>query len=360
MTLFRGYGDDMPLMRWLQEKIWPAEARLEGDDVYWGTRLACVEMVRGGVTRFWDMYWHCDATARAVEDAGLTAVIGAPLLDTTPGGPTALRESAERSLALLAHTGEGIEAALAPHAIYTVSEQSLRWVAGLSDEHALPIHIHLSETEGEVTDCVEAHGVRPAHHLDRVGLLGPRTLLAHGVWLDDSELDLIAERGATLVTNPVANMKLAVGGIFPYPRARDREIPVALGTDGAGSNNSLDLLADAKHFALIQKHAAADPAAVTADETLAIATGAKAPLLGAPGRIAVGERADFLLVRTDPPELTPGELTANLIYATATGCVDTTIAGGQVLMRGREVAGSEEVAREVRARAQRLRLQTRP
>ncbi len=356
MTLFRGFGDDMPLMRWLEEKIWPAEAKLEADDVYWGARLACVEMVRSGTTRFWDMYWHCDATARAVEDAGLSAVIGAPLIDANPGGPQQLRESAERSLELLADAGEGIAAALAPHAVYTVSEDSLRWVAELSAEHELPVHIHLSETEQEVSDCIGEHGRRPAHYLDSVGLLSPRALLAHGVWLDDSELDLIAERGATVVTNPVANMKLAVGGIFPYTRARSRGIPVALGTDGAGSNNSLDLLADAKHFALVQKHAAADPAAVTAAETLSIATGAQAPLLGSSGRIAAGERADFLLVRTDLPELNPGDLTANLVYAASGAVVDTTVAAGKVLMRGREVANAEEVGLEALARARRLGL----
>jgi 5-methylthioadenosine/S-adenosylhomocysteine deaminase len=355
MTLFRGYGDDMPLMEWLERRIWPVEARLEPEDVYWGTRLACLEMIRSGSTRFWDMYWHPEATARAVSDAGLTAVIGAPLIDRgSDDGPSSLRAAALACLETLGGHDDRVEAALAPHAIYTVSEQSLRWVAGLAAERDLPVHIHVSETRDEVANCVREHGDRPAEYLDRVGLLGPRTVLAHGVWLDDAELDLIAARGATLVTNPVANLKLAVGGVFPYPRARERRIAVALGTDGAGSNNSLDLLADAKFFALAQKHAAGDPAVVTAAETLEIATGARAPVLGAGGRIAHGERADFLLVRADAVELTPGDLTANLVYAGTGAVVDTTVAGGRILMRGGAIPGADEVRAAAVERARRL------
>ena len=226
MTLFRGYGDDLPLMRWLEERIWPIEARLEADDVYWGTRLACVEMIRTGTVRFWDMYWQAEASARAVRDAGLRATIGAPLIDAD-GDHGSLREAALESLDHLTGFDERVRPSLAPHAIYTVSEESLRWIGEVGEEHSVPVQIHLSETQAEVERCVADHGLRPAHYLDRLGMLGPRTLLAHGVWLDASELELIAERGATVVTNPVANMKLAVGGVFPLPggpapRRRDR------------------------------------------------------------------------------------------------------------------------------------------
>jgi 5-methylthioadenosine/S-adenosylhomocysteine deaminase len=355
MTLFRGYGDDMPLMEWLERRIWPVESRLEDDDVYWGTRLACLEMVRGGTTRLWDMYWHPEATARAVADAGLTAVIGAPLIDRgTDDGPHGLRVSAVDTLKTLESADGAVKPALAPHAIYTVSEESLRWVAERAAEHDVPVHIHLSETRQEVEDCVREHGTRPAAYLDRVGLLGPRTLLAHGVWLDEAELELIGERGATVVTNPVANQKLAVGGTFPYPRARDRGVAVGLGTDGAGSNNSLDLLADAKFFALAQKHAAADPAIVTAAETLEIATGARAPMLGGAGPLEKDGLADFALVRAHAAELTPGDLTANLVYSGTGAVVDTTVARGRVLMRGGIVEGAEEVCARATERARRL------
>ena len=193
MTLFRGYGDDLPLMEWLEDWIWPAEARLTAEDVYWGTRLACVEMIRTGTVRFFDMYWHAGETARAVADAGIRAVIGAPLIDAAEGG---LRDVAAASLDEMAAVDAGgrVSGALAPHAIYTVGKESLRWVAAQAAERELPVHIHLSETEGEVTDCLEAHGKRPAQYLDELGLLGPQTILAHGVWLDDAELELIAER----------------------------------------------------------------------------------------------------------------------------------------------------------------------
>jgi 5-methylthioadenosine/S-adenosylhomocysteine deaminase len=355
MTLFRGYGDDLPLMQWLEEKIWPAEARLDSEDVYWGTRLACAEMIRAGTVRFWDMYWHPGATARAVEDAGLRATIGAPLIDgNDPARAPDLRASALRSLAELEGRADRIAPALAPHSIYTVSEASLRWIAEHAAQRGLPIHVHLSETEREVADCVAAHGVRPAAYLDRVGLLGPRTLLAHAVWMDDEELDLVAERGTTLVTNPVANLKLAVGGVFPYATARERGIPVGLGTDGPGSNNSLDLFQDVKVLALLQKHEARDPAVMPAFEAWEVATGRLAPLLGASGRIEAGEPADFLLLRTDAPELSLGNLVADLVYAASGSVVDTTVIGGEVVMRGGEIPELDEIEARARERARRL------
>lgn len=354
MTLFRGSGGDLPLMPWLEEKIWPVEAKLSDEDVYWGARLACAEMLRSGTTRFWDMYWHPEATARAVTDAGIRATIGAPLFDLN-GSPEKLRESAHRSLEQLAEFGPRVSPALAPHAIYTVSEESLRWIGELSAERDLPIQIHLSETEKEVQDCIAEHGERPAFYLDRLGMLSERTVLAHGVWLDPDELALIAERGATVVTNPVANMKLAVGGVFPHPTARTAGVAVGLGTDGAGSNDSLDLLADLKTFALVQKHAAADPTAIDAAEAWAVATGAAAPRLGAT-KLEVGAPADFLLLRGDSPELGIGELTADLVYAASAAAVDTVVVAGEVLMRNGELPGLGEVVAHAAERARKLGL----
>jgi 5-methylthioadenosine/S-adenosylhomocysteine deaminase len=355
MTLFRGSGGDLPLMPWLEEKIWPVEARLDADDVYWGARLACAEMTRTGTTRFWDMYWHPEATARAVADAGITATIGAPLFDHDGDGD-GMRETALRSLDRLAELGPAVAPALAPHSIYTVSEDSLRWIAELGAERGVPIHIHLSETEKEVEDCVAAHGLRPAAYLDRLGMLSERTVLAHGVWLDAAELELVAARGCTVVTNPVANMKLAVGGVFPYPAARAAGVAVGLGSDGAGSNDSLDLFSDLKLFALAQKHAAADPTAIAAAEAWAVATGARAPLLGGGGPLGVGAAADFLLLRPDAPELSIGDLTSDLVYAASGAAVDTTVVGGRVLMRRGEVPEMEEIVARAAERARRLGL----
>ena len=353
MTLMRGYANDLPLMDWLR-LIWPTEAKLTAEDVYWGTRLACVEMIRSGTVRFWDMYWQPEAVARAVEDAGMRASVALPLVDgLDPGRSEALRAEAERSLDVIAGAGPRVRTTLGPHSIYTVSEASLRWVAELSSERDLPVHIHMCETEVEVNDCVAAHGVRPALYLDRIGLLTPRTVLAHGVWLDDDELALVGERGATIVTNPVSNLNLAVGRVFPYATARQYGIPVGLGTDGA-SNHSLDLLQEVKYLALVQKHAHNDPAAMSAREAWAVATGVRAPMLGQSGRLAVGEPADFLLVRADAPELTPGDLVSNLVYAASGSVVDTTVVAGEVLMRGGALASLDEVREGALASARRL------
>jgi 5-methylthioadenosine/S-adenosylhomocysteine deaminase len=361
MTLFRGFGGDLPLMRWLQEVVWPVEAKLEPDDVYWGTRLACAEMIRTGTTHFWDMYWHPGATARAVRDAGLRATIGGPLFDAD-GRTAAMQEKALGNLEELAGFGPEIGSALAPHAIYTVSEELLRWTAELAAEREVPVQIHLSETEQEVSDCLEQHGLRPAAYLDRVGMLSGRTVLAHGVWLDRAELELIAERGCTVVANPVANMKLAVGGVLPYPAAREAGVAVGLGTDGPGSNDSLDLFSDLKTFALSQRHAADDATILPAGEAWRIATGVAAPFLAtnkevqrvealaggqsvAPGEgsLRVGAPADFLLLQTDSPELSLGNLYSDLVYAASGSIVDTTVVAGQVLMRDGEVPGLEEI-----------------
>jgi 5-methylthioadenosine/S-adenosylhomocysteine deaminase len=354
MTLFRGSGGDLPLMPWLEERIWPVEAKLSDEDVYWGTRLACAEMARSGTTRFWDMYWHPTAAARAAVDAGMRAAVGAPLIDMNGDG-AALRETALRSLEELAELGPAITPALAPHAIYTVSEESLRWIGELSRERGVPVQIHLSETEQEVAGCLAANGARPAVYLDRLGFLSERTVLAHGVWLDEEELELIAARGCTLVANPAANMKLAVGGTFPYPAARDAGAAIGLGTDGAGSNDSLDLLADLKLFALSQKHAAADPTAIIAEDAWAVATGARAPRLGAT-ELAVGAPADFLLPRPGASELSFGELASDLVYAAAGSMVGTTVVAGEVLVRDGEAPELAEVVARARERASGLGL----
>jgi len=345
MTLFRGYGGDLPLLRWLREVVWPIEAKLEPEDVYWGVRLACLEMIRTGTARFWDMYWHPEATARAVTDAGLRATIGGPLFDAE-GSTEAMQETALDNLEQLAEFGPEIGAALAPHSIYTVSEGLLRWAAERAAERELPIHIHLSETEQEVRDCIEQHGVRPAAYLDRLGVLNERTILAHGVWLDAEELALVAERGCTVVTNPVANMKLAVGGVFPYPAARKAGVSVGLGTDGPGSNDSLDLLADLKVFALAQRHAAGDPTVLPAAEAWRIATRS--------ARLAAGQAADFLLLRTASPELGLGDLYSDLVYAASGSIVDTTVVGGRVLMHAGEITGGEEIVARAVERSRRL------
>jgi 5-methylthioadenosine/S-adenosylhomocysteine deaminase len=355
MTLFRGYAGDLPLMEWLQTKIWPAEARLDDDDVYWGTRLACLEMIRSGTVRFWDMYWRPVAVARAVEDSGLRASVGMPLIDgMDPARGKEMCAEAAQALDELAGFDPRVTPTLTPHGIYTVSEPTLEWVAQEAAARDLSVHVHFLETEDEVTGCVERTGKQPAPYLDRIGLLGPRVVLAHGCYLDDDALTLVGERGATVVTNPVSNLKLAVGRVFPLAKARTAGIAVGLGTDGAASNNGLDLLQDVKILALIQKHAQHDPAACPATDAWAIATGAWAPVLGGDPTITPGAPADFLLVREDAPELGPGHLIDNLVYSASGAVVDTTVVAGRVLMRNRVVDGEDEVRARALERARRL------
>lgn len=354
MTLFRGFGDDMPLIEWLREKIWPAEAKLEPEDVYWGTRLACIEMIRAGTSRFFDMYWMGDQVARAVADSGIRAAVSSVVIDEgDPAKGAELRPGALELLDRLDQSGPRVVPSLGPHAIYTVSSETLAWIAEVGSEREIPVQIHLSETEQEVADCLDAHGKRPAAYLDELGFLGPRTVLAHGVWLDEGELELIAERGATVVANPAANMKLAVGGVLPYPAAARAGVALGLGTDGVSSNSNLDSFEEVKLLALSQKHASGDSATLPAGEALAIARGVRSPVLGGTA-LVVGEPADFLLLRGYDPELSAGDPEADLVYAAGGGIVHTTVVAGQVLMRDRRVEGAEEAVAEVRTRAARL------
>ena len=354
MTLFRGFGDDMPLMEWLETRIWPAEAKLEPEDVYWGTRLACIEMIRAGTTRFFDMYWHGSEAARAVVDSGMRAAVSSVIIDKLdPAKGREARAETLESLDRIGEAGDRVVPSLGPHAIYTVSAESLAWIAETGADREIPIQIHLSETEQEVSDCLQAHGKRPAAYLDELGFLGPRTLLAHGVWLDEAELKLIAERGATVVANPAANMKLAVGGVLPYPAAARAGVALGLGTDGVSSNSNLDSFEEVKLFALSQKLASGDSATLPAAEALAVARGLRSPVLaGTP--LANGEPADFLLLRGSDPELSAGDPDADLVYAASGSVVDTAVVAGEPLMRDRVVSGMESVVAEVRQRAARL------
>jgi len=347
MTLFRGYGDDLPLMEWLQTRIWPAEALLTEEDVYHGTRLALVEMIRSGTTYFNDMYWHRPGIVRAVEELGLRAHVGSVFIDH--GDPTGVAAGAMRD-ALLRQVSERhalsprIQVALAPHAIYTVAPESLEWMAELALQNDLIVHIHLSETRSEVEACVATHGVRPAHFLQRVGLLETNLVLAHGVYLDGDEMELLAAHGATVVTNPTANMKLATGGIFDCRAARAAGLRVVLGTDGAGSNNNLDMIEEMKVLALVQKHRAEDPTILTAREALRLATteASDAFRLGG-GALEAGAPADILLVDLSRPSTQPvHDPVSALVYAANGDAVHTTICHGRVLMHDHELEVADE------------------
>ncbi len=353
MTLFRGWGDDLPLMQWLREHVWPAEEHMTAGDVYHGTRLALLEMIRSGTTHFNEMYWHVDQVARAVGEMGVRAHLGAIFIDHGDEDTARhWRESVRRLVDRRDELGPRLELTLAPHSIYTVSPEHLEWLGGVAREHDLPLHIHLSETRDEVEECVEEHGVRPVRLLEELGLLESRLVAAHGVHLDEDEMEALGRAGAAVVTNPTANLKLAVGGIFDYDRAREAGVRVALGTDGAGSNNSLDMIGEMKTAALIQKHRARDASALPAREALALATTSAADVLGAgSGRLEPGEPADMILVDLSGPATQPGhDPVSDLVYAADGSCVHTTICDGRVLMHDRtvEVADEEEILREAR------------
>jgi 5-methylthioadenosine/S-adenosylhomocysteine deaminase len=353
MVLFRGYGDDMPLMEWLRTRIWPAEAQLTESDVHAGARLGILEMIRGGTTFFNEMYWHRPALVRAAEEMGVRALIGQTLIEAgQPGMIARQKRELERLVVEAPVSASGrVRLCAAPHSVYTLTPDDLRWVADFATRHDLLVHTHLSETGEEVENCLREHGCRPAELLDRTGLVGPRLIAAHGQFLDDNELALLGRAGAAIVTNPAANLKLATGGIFPLRAAQAAGVRVLLGTDGASSNNTLSMIEAMKLAALAQKHRERDATALPAADALAMATTAAAEVFRqGSGRIEVGEPADLILVDFSGPATQPlHDPVSQLVYAANASCVHTTICEGRVLMHAGIVEVCDE--REVVAQA---------
>jgi len=279
MTLFRGWADDLDLSTWLETKIWPAEAKLRPEDVFWGTKLACLEMIKTGTTTFNDMYFHMDQAAKAVEEMGLRAFLSEGIVDLNDPERAAkqLRAAEDANRRIEALKTERITPGFGPHAIYTVSKDSLLRIRELADKKGSLIHLHLSETKREVDDCVVETGLRPAKYLDSIGFLGKDVIAAHGCWLDPAEIEVLAHTGAKVAHCPISNMKLATGAAMPYPAMKEAAVSMGLGTDGAASNNSLDMFETMKAAALLQKFASGDPKALPAIEAFELAN------LGAPG-----------------------------------------------------------------------------
>jgi 5-methylthioadenosine/S-adenosylhomocysteine deaminase len=349
MTLLRGFADDMPLQPWLSEKIWPLEAHLTGNDVYWGTRLACLEMIRTGTTAFHDMYFFMEDAARAVEDAGIRGVLTYGFIDLSNDEKREreIRATEQFVTHVKAMNNPRITAATGPHAIYTVSEEGLKWLAGYSEEEGIGIHVHLSETEQEVADSVRAWGVRPPQVLDRCGILTPRTVAAHCCWLDREECKLLGKRGVSVAYNPASNMKLAVNRAMPYHWLREAGVNVSLGTDGCSSNNNLDLFEEMKIGGLLQKFYWNSPTLMPASEMLSAATrgGARALGLGS-GTLEPGEPADIILLDRNSVCNTPlHSISSNAVYSCSGSAVTTVICKGSVLMLDRYIPGEEEVIR---------------
>ena len=358
MTLFRGYGDDLPLMTWLEDYIWPVEAQMTAHDVYVGARLACLEMLRSGTTCFLDMYMHPLETAKAVEEMGLRAHLSYTLFDQGNAERAELdRKRSYEYFERFKEFSDRITFTLGPHAIYTVSGEQLQFCHQFAKEHNVKIHLHLSETKGEIDECVRLHGLTPVRYLDKLGILSEHLVLAHVVWIDDEEMDLLAKYNISVVHNPASNLKLASGYAFKYEEMKRRGIRIGIGTDGCSSSNNLDMVVAMKLASFLGKGWRFDSTACKADDIFASATSVGADILGIPaGRVEEGALADVCLVDLNTPELVPlNNLTSNLVYATSgSSCVDTVIIDGRILMRDKYVPGQEAIIAEAREVARRL------
>ena len=338
MTRLRGLADDLPLMSWLQDHIWPAEARwVDPDFVRDGTRLALAEMLRGGTTCFNDMYFFPEVTATAVREAGMRACVGLIALDFPTAYARNLDEYLDKGLALHSELQNDplVRVAFAPHAPYTVSASALERIGRLADELDIPVHIHVHETAAEVADFEAKHGRRPLARLNQLGLVSPRLLAVHMTQLEPVEIDQLAQAGAHVAHCPESNLKLA-SGFCPSARLDAAGVNLALGTDGAASNNDLDLFGELRTAALLGKGVAGDAAALPAARVLRMATlnGARALGLAADiGSLEPGKAADIVAVDFGQLESAPVyHPISQLVYATGRHQVsDVWIAGRQLL-----------------------------
>ena len=354
MTLLRGYADDKELDAWLREDIWPVEAELTAEDVRAGAELGLLEMIESGTTAFADMYFEVPEIVAAVEDAGLRARVGHGVV-TVGKDEADAREDLETSLEIAREfdgAADGrVRTAFMPHSLTTVGEEYLREYVAAAREDEIPLHYHANETTDEVDPIVEAEGERPLEYARDLDMTGESDFVAHGVHVGETEIDLLAEAGTAVVHCPASNMKLA-SGMAPVQRLLDRGVTVGLGTDGAASNNDLDLFDEMRDAAMVGKLAADDASAVPAGRVVEMATAGGADALGfASGRVEAGANADLAVVDLEAAHLTPcHDLVSHLAYAARGADVRHTICDGAVLMRDREVLTLDAAA--VRERAE--------
>ena len=360
MTLLRGYADDMELMPWLEKRIWPVETKLEADDVYWGTLLGIAEMIRGGVTCFNDMYHFFEAAARAALDSGMRAVVSGVLLAFLPDAEERLdyaikfaREWRDRGDGLLLTM-------LGPHAPYTVPNHFLDRVIEGAQEVGVGIHIHVSETQGEVEESRRDYNQTPVERLSEIGLLDVTPVAAaHCVHLTEGDIETLVQKRVGISHCPGSNMKLA-SGVAPIPKLLEAGAIVGLGTDGPASNNNLDMLEEARLAALLHKTHTGDPTVVPAYTALEMATRGSAEVLGIAdrvGRIEPGMKADIAVLDFQQPHLFPAhDVVSHLVYAARAGDVRTVFINGRpVMLDGKLLTvDEEEVYGRVRDRLKRL------
>lgn len=351
MSLMRGIGEDVLFGDWIS-KIWKIEENVDAEFVYWGTKVACIEMIRTGTTTFNDQYWDFPAAHKAAVEMGVRPALGYDVMDKSDA-----YEAERQKEQCLRRYEEAMQwkddsiYEVAFHAIYSVSEEMMLWISDFAEKRNLNLHIHLSETRNEVEECKKAHGgLTPVEYLDALGILSPRLLAAHTLWLTEHDISLLAERGVNCIHNINSNTKLSSGYRFLYNELRDAGVNVCIGTDGCASSNNLDILEAMKTSALFQKAWREDPSALPLTELLDMATvnGAKALRFDG-GRIAEGAVADISIIETDNTFfLSPGPFLANLVYSAHSDCIDSVIANGRFVMRHREIEGEREILHEAR------------
>lgn len=344
MTLLRSFSDDKALMDWLNKDIWPIEAEMTRKDIYFGAALAAVEMIRGGTTAFADMYGPCmDEVARVVAESGLRGSLCQGIIGFADGDKK-LAANVELYKNFHGAADGRITVMFGPHAIYTCPPDFLRKVAAEASKLGAEIHMHMNETQTEIADCLKNYGKRPFEVVAETGLFDLGTLAAHCVWLSDSEIEIIKRKKIRVAHNPGSNMKLA-SGIAPVTKLLAEDVTVALGTDGAASNNNLDMLEELRLAALLAKVATLNPTAIPAAQALQMATdfGARALGLKNVGRLEAGCKADIVLWDMSGVDWQPNYNPASLlVYSANSAAADTVIVDGKILMQCRQLTTLDE------------------
>lgn len=350
MSIFRGISDDKNLFDWLNQDIWPREAKLTPEMIYTATRFSILEMIKTGTVFFSDMYFHTEAIMEAVADMGIRAALSYCTCDL-------FNEDKYQQEMLKTHqflntknpAPDLITKVLSVHAVYTASEKLIKAHVDLAKEHNLHLHIHACETKKEVDDCIKERGCTPIQYLNQLGALSSKTSLAHAVWLDDNDIDILAEKGVWLCTNPSSNYKLS-SGMFMLQKLINKGCNITLGTDSMASNNDLSMLNEMKLCALSAKIQSDNPTAGSATEVFKIATqnGAKAFSINA-GEIAEGKLADCILVNLNNHLLIPEyNLISNMVYSADSSCIDTLICNGEILMQNHTLKQEETIITDMK------------
>lgn len=344
MSIFRGYSDDLELQEWLENAIWPVEDKLTPEDVYYASLLSCIEMIKSGTTTFNDMYFFMEETAKAVEKTGIRANLGRTVIFDNEQADIRLKE-AEEFYKNYNNKAQGrIKVNLAPHAPYTCNPDTMKKCSDLAKKYNMQIHVHLSETEKENKDIEEKYGVSPTKYIEQSGLLDCNCVLAHGVHLSDEDLRVIKKSHSGISHNPISNLKLA-SGISDIIKIRQEGIPVGLGTDGAGSTNTLDMFEEMKVACYLQKVKNKKSSCINAKDALTMATkeGAKVLNLDEIGTLEVGKKADIIIIDLNKPHLQPvNDIYSTIVYSATGQDVDTTIIDGNILMENRVLLNIDE------------------